>query len=151
MKPLFAILLALTIHATVYAEPAPMVFVVVTKETKWQDGLTSAVGEVEIVLATDAQNYHVWSDNGKRYPLPKTNAQVITAEDAALRVIQFRQELYKEIDQLNQELTALQPAPKRPQSSTDRYYQRKADRDARAKDSVDSYYQWKMRNFLDRQ
>jgi len=42
----------------------------------------------------------------QKYPLPKANAQIISAEDAALRVIQFRQQLYKEISQINRDLDA---------------------------------------------
>lgn len=43
------------------------------------------------------------------------------------------------------------PKQQKPADSTVRYYERKAARDAAAERQVDSYYQFKLRQFLDRQ
>jgi len=71
MKTLIAIIIALTLPHALHAEAAPLTFAVVTTETKWADGLTSEVGEVEIVVATQGDNYIVWCDNGKNTLSPK--------------------------------------------------------------------------------
>jgi hypothetical protein len=95
------------------AQTTGATFVVITAEYKWTDGLVSAAGEVERVLAVDGDDYIIWHESGRRYRLPKRFGQIITAEDAALRLIELRQQLYAEIGALYEELDSA-PQPTEP-------------------------------------
>lgn len=118
-------------------------FILITKQTVWADWQSEA-GEVEVALSEPSDGYEIWTETGKTYVVPKANAIVLSAEDAALRLVQHRQSLYAEIRELN----GLKEEA--PETSTQRYYKRKAARDAAAKQAVDRFYEWKLRQFLDR-
>lgn len=101
MKTILAFLLAFILVGNASAQSGSSVFIVVTTEYEWPDGLTSREGEVEVVIGVNKDNYIIWHESGRRYQLPKRFGQIITAEDAALRLIDLRQQLYAEILALN--------------------------------------------------
>lgn len=106
MRTVLALLLTCIVTVSAYAQSNGASFVVVTAEYKWPDGLTSAAGEVERILAVDGDDYIIWHESGSQYRLPKRFGQIVTAEDAALGLIELRQELYAEIAALNEKPTA---------------------------------------------
>jgi hypothetical protein len=104
VKTILAFLFGLNLIGNAFAQSARPVFIVVTAEYRWADGIASPKGYVELVIGADRDNYFLWSESGKQYPLPKPFGQIITAEDAALRLVEHRQSLYNEIVALNQKL-----------------------------------------------
>ena len=109
MKTLLILGLSIILSATLHAQNGGATFVVVTAKYIWEDGLSSGVGEVERVLATEGDDYIIWHESGRRYRLPKSFAQAITSEDAAQRLIELRQQLYAEIAGLFDKLDSIQP------------------------------------------
>lgn len=73
-------------------------FIIITKQTVWQDGLFCALGEVEQVLGETGVSYLISSAKGKQYAVPKTNARIIAAADAVLALLAQREALCAQIE-----------------------------------------------------
>ena len=80
-------------------------FIVVTKEYREADGYGSSVGSVEFVIARTKIGYDCWTGTKRRFEIPRSHAEIITADDAAIRLLVDVQELYaknsKLIDERN--------------------------------------------------
>jgi hypothetical protein len=81
------------------AEQAPKLpdkvqFILITQPVSWNDGMACEVGEVEVVLAYTQTAYAIWNENGKRYEVNRTHAKKITSDEAAVRLLVKRQQLY---------------------------------------------------------
>jgi hypothetical protein len=93
MRTILAVIAAVLLGATLHAQTAAPVFVVVTVDFTWDFGVRSPAGEVERLIATQGDNYILWHPSGVRLYLPTQYARLITAEEAALRLIEQRQQL----------------------------------------------------------
>ena len=150
MKTLIALALAIAFSLAANAAE-PLKWIVMTVETVWPDGRGSEVGEIEVVLKEDSKDYFVWAENGQQYRVPKANAKVLSTEDAALMLIQKRQSLYSELGEAYDAVDALTPATQKAETPRERSRRKKAERDAKAKAAVDSFYDWKLKQFLNKQ
>lgn len=100
MKYLLTIAIVFLAVVSSYAQSASTTFVVVTQEYSWPDGMTCGMGEVESVHAFEPDAFIILSPQGGQYRLPRTVAKVTTAEDAALRLLAQRRELYSQLNKL---------------------------------------------------
>lgn len=82
-------------------------YIEITKETKWSDGVWCPVGTVELITHYKEQSYIIWHPNGNPYELPRANAKKVSAEDAAVKLLQHRQNLYKYVSVLENEVNRL--------------------------------------------
>ncbi len=98
---------ALSVCANAQKEKA--VFVLVTTAGHWPDGYVSAVGEVERVVASDANHYMFTSPAGVQYAIPMQAAQIISPEQAALRLLAQRQQLDLQLQAAAVSLKQAQP------------------------------------------
>jgi len=74
--------------------PEKVQFIMITKPVSWNDGMACEVGEVEFVLDYTPTAYAIWNENGKRYEVNRTHAKKITSDEAAVRLLAKRQQLY---------------------------------------------------------
>lgn len=86
--------------------PEKVQFIMITQPVKWDDGMACEVGEIEVVLEFTPTAYVVWNENGKRYEVNRTHANKITSDEAAVRLLVKRQQLYA---QQNKILAAVVP------------------------------------------
>ena len=133
-----------------FAWAGDLKFVTVLVETEWADGRGCSVGEVEVALRETADSFMLWAENGKEYPIRKSSARVISAEDAALMLLRERQELYLERNRLSEALDNATTTAVPVETARDRMRARKAERDAKARQAQDDFIRWKLAEFLSR-
>jgi hypothetical protein len=88
--------LVLLLGVSFGAGAAEPVFILVTTETKWNDGAVSPVGYVELVISETTAGYTVISE-GKNYVIPKANAKPISGSEAAVALLLERERLQTEL------------------------------------------------------
>jgi hypothetical protein len=106
---IWIVMLCMTLVCT--AQQAPKLpenvqFIMVTQPVKWDDGMACEVGEIEVVLEFTRTAYVIWNENGKRYEVNRTHAKKVTSDEAAVRLLVKRQQLYA---RQNQMLAAIAP------------------------------------------
>ena len=89
----------LCMTAASFAQQAPKLpeqvqFIMITQAVSWEDGMECEVGEVELVVEYTPTAYAIWMENGKLYEVNRTHAKKITSDEAALRLLVKRQQLY---------------------------------------------------------
>lgn len=80
--------------------PQQVQFILVTQLVSWDDGMACEVGEVEVVLDYTPTAYVIWNENGRRYEVNRTHAKKITSDEAAVRLLAKRQQLYANLNQI---------------------------------------------------
>jgi hypothetical protein len=103
-------------------------WIIVTQDAKLANGLTSHAGEVEETIADGGTAWVIKTPAGGKTTIAKAACAEVTADDAARALMAYVQKLYAEMDAA---------APAQGETSTDRYYARKAERDARQRQELD--------------
>lgn len=100
--------------------PEQVQFIMVTQPVSWNDGMACEVGEVEVVLEYTPTAYVIWNDNGKRYDVNRTQAKKITSDEAAVRLLAKRQQLYATQKQMAAALTTFMQNQQKPNANQNR-------------------------------
>jgi len=96
--------------------PKDIQFIQITQAASWNDGMASEVGEVEIIVDYTPTAYVIWNENGKRYEVNRTQAKKITSDEAAVRLLVKRQQLYASQNKMATALTTFMQNQKNQQN-----------------------------------
>lgn len=113
----------------------------VLSKVEWADGWSSQAGEVERT-AGETETHWLIDDATKAHHVAKANARPLTDAEAASLLLAERAKLLEDIAQLvdllkeQEAVTAKSAAAPTVESPTQRYYRRKAERDAKNRQAL---------------